>query len=111
MVLAISVAYRLRVRLVSSSRSRDIAARMDLREVLSRSYKWSRPDAGCNARVASSHTSGGVKPAEPSLRSGQESNESVPSSGAKQVKATKRKPIQRRHADFASFIQRGFGGS
>jgi hypothetical protein len=35
----------------------------------------------------------------------------IPSSGAKQVKATKRKPIQRRHANFASFIQRGFGGS
>ena len=35
----------------------------------------------------------------------------IPSSRAKYVKATKKKPIERRRAHFASFIQRGFGGS
>ena len=35
----------------------------------------------------------------------------IPSSRAKYVKATKKKPIERRPAHFASFIQRGFGGS
>ena len=41
-----------RARLVSSFRSRDIATRMDLREVLSRRDPWSRPDASCSARIA-----------------------------------------------------------
>ena len=49
---------RLRARLVSSFRSRDIAARMDLREVLSPGNQWSRPDATCSARLARPHTSG-----------------------------------------------------
>ena len=49
---------RIRARLVSSFRSRDIAARMDLREVLSPGDQWSRPDATRSARFARPHTSG-----------------------------------------------------
>ena len=53
-----NAADRLRARLVSSSRSHDIAARMGLREILSPGDQWSRPGASRVARLARPHTSG-----------------------------------------------------
>ena len=63
-----------RARLVSSFRSRDIATRMDLREVLSRSDPRSWSDAARSARLAKPHTSCARCTKAEACKPGQETN-------------------------------------
>ena len=98
---------RLRARLVSRFRSRDIATGMDLREVLPPSDPWSRPDASRSARLAKPHTSGARCSKAEACKPRQETK--TPTKDHETKTSTEQR-IARPHNEFASLIERAFRG-